>query len=404
MYQNFTQKLVTIDHFKNYASLKNHKIKTNSFFIASFFISLILFASCGTNTYLSNGYGVEIKTSINSFGNYNMVGKTFYIESGDKNVSSNDVEFQEYANYVATSLKLQGAIETQDKINADMCILVNYGISNESYTETVPIPIWGQTGISSISTTSTTTGSAYGNAYGSATRVGNSVYGQSNGSVYGNSTTNTMTSVNPSYGVTGFANVERRVSLYNRILNIYGYDNKQISSPTMLWKTNLSSSGNSSNFRNVLPYMAFAAWGNMGKNNNVNEYDTFLDDYFFLCWKKGILLNSNVTTFPNYNFTNADNIMQIAIVVKSLDETIVVFRKSGCPSWYSISPKAYIEYNGQKYQVKSASGYKLGKKIRNECGKRYLQLYFQPIPLNAKNINISDGTKKGWLWSGVAIK
>lgn len=365
---------------------------------------LILLTSCGSTTYLSNGYGTRYVTSINSFGNYNVVGKTFYIESGDKNVSSSDVEFREYANYVATSLKLQGAKETNDKKNADMCILLNYGISNESYTETVPIPIWGQTGISSINTTSTTTSSAYGSASGSATKIGNSVYGQSSGSAYGNSTTNTTTRVNPNYGITGYTSVDRRVSMYCRVLNIYGYDNKQTSSATMLWKTNLSSCGKSSNFRNVLPYMAYAAWGNMGKSSSGNEENTtFEEDYFFRCWKQGALSNNNLTTFPKYTSTNADNGMLIAIVEKLSNETIIVFRKSGCSGWYSISPQTYIEYNGQKYQVKSADGYELGKKIRNECGTRYLRLHFQPIPSNAKTINISEGTKNGWVWNGLKI-
>lgn len=96
--------------------------------------------------------------------------------------------------------------------------------------------------------------------------------------------------------------------------------------------------------------------------------------------------------------------MQIAIVEKLSTETIVVFRKSGCISWYSISPQTYIEYNGQKYMVKSADGYELGKKIRNECGTRYLRLHFQAIPSYAKNINISEGMKNGWVWNGVSLK
>jgi hypothetical protein len=360
-------------------------------------VFLCLLNSCWTTTYLSNGYGDHMTTSVNSFGNYDVACKTFYIESGDKNVSSHDVEFKEYANYVAASLKLQGSTETNDKKNADMCILVNYGISDESYTETIPFPIWGQTGISSISTTSNTTGFAYG----SASRIGNSVYG----SVYGNSSTNTTTRVNPTYGVTGYTSVDRRVSMFCRFLNIYAYDNKQTSDATMLWKTNLTSCGYLSNMRYILPYMAYAAWGNMGKSTGGNEeYTIFLEDYYFKCWKQGVLFNSNLTGFPHCASTNADKSMQIAIVEKLSTETIVVFRKSGCPGWYSISPLAHIEYKGQKYQVKSADGYKLGKKIFNECGTRYLRLHFQAVPLNAKTINISEGTKNGLVWNGVSIK
>ena len=96
--------------------------------------------------------------------------------------------------------------------------------------------------------------------------------------------------------------------------------------------------------------------------------------------------------------------MQIAIVEKLSNETIIVFRKSGCHGWYSISPETYIEYNGQKYKVKSADGYELGKKIRNECGTRYLRLHFQAIPSIVKTINISEGVKNGWFWNGVTIK
>jgi hypothetical protein len=129
-----------------------------------------------------------------------------------------------------------------------------------------------------------------------------------------------------------------------------------------------------------------------------------LEDYYFRCWKQGVLFNDNLVGFPEYTSTNADNHMQIVIIEKLSTETIVVFRKSGCINWYSISPQTYIEYNGQKYMVKSTDGYELGKNIRNECGTRYLRLHFQAIPSSAKIINISEGTKNGWVWKGVAIR
>lgn len=359
-------------------------------------IFVALLYSCASTSYL-NYSTPQYTTSVSSFGNYNLVGKTFYIESGDKSVTSSDVEFREYAKYIANSLNLQGAKETSDKRNADMCILVNYGISDESYTETVPFPIWGQTGISSINTTSNTTGSAYG----SATRIGNSVYG----SVQGNSSTNTTTRVNPTYGITGYTSVDRRVRQYCRVLNVYSYDNKQTTEPTMLWKTNLLSCGSSSDFRKVLPYMAYTAWGKMGNSTDGNEsYTTLEDDYFFRCWKQGILNQTNITTFPNVNQTNVSSYMQIAIVEKTNTETILVLRKSGCPSWYRIDPNTYIEYSGQKYFIKSVDNYTLGQKIRKECGVRYLRLHFPSIPSNAKYINVKENVKDGWEWNGVSVR
>jgi hypothetical protein len=369
------------------------------------FLACILISSCRT-TYLPNGYGVAYTTSVNSFGNYNLLGKTFYIESGDNNISSNDVEFKEYASYISESLKLSGATEIKDKTNADMCVLLNYGISDESYIEAVPVPIWGQTGISSISTTSQTIGTSFGSASGSATRVGNSVYGSARGSSTGISTTTTTTNVTPSYGITGYSSVNRRVNLFRRVLNIYAYDNKQTSNPIMLWKTNLISDGSSRDLRVVLPYMAYLSWGRLGKSNGgYEDFTVFENDYFFQCWKQGVLSNSNITTYPQYATTNRRrNYLQIAIVEKLANETIVVFKKSGCQRRYEIYPTIYIEANGQRYYVRSADGYRLGRKITKECGTRYITLHFDPIPANTNVINISESDGfRGGKWNGLKI-
>ena len=77
------------------------------------FAFVLLLNSCAPTIYINRrtqGY----EAHINSFGDYNLVGKTFYIASGDKNISSSDVEFREYAKYVKFSMELQGAIETHD--------------------------------------------------------------------------------------------------------------------------------------------------------------------------------------------------------------------------------------------------------------------------------------------------
>jgi hypothetical protein len=390
---------------KNGASPKSLMSRGNCMMIVSAF--LLFLSSCVSTTYLSNGYGTRYETSVNSFGNYNMVGKTFYIESGDNNISSTDVEFREYADYVAISLELQGAIETSDKKNADMCILVNYGITDESYTESVPMPVWGRTGISSINTISQTNASAYGSAYGSATLIGNSVYGSAYGSVSGNSATNTNTQVNYNYGITGFHNVDRKVTVFRRVMNIYTYDNQQTANPRMIWKTNLLSDGYSNDLRKIIPYMAYTAWGKMGKSSDGwKDWLTFDNDYYYQCWKNGSLLSQNVIGFPKIKTTNVPDYITIALVEKKQDETIVVIRKTGCINWYNIASTIYIEYAGRKYNVKYADYYKLGTKIVKECGTRYIRLHFPAIPKNATSINISEGdnVKKGFRWEGVAIR
>jgi hypothetical protein len=334
-------------------------------------IGLLFFASCSFTTYLPSEYSSNhITTSINSFGNYNFFNKTFYIESGDENISSNDVEFKEYANYLANCLKFfRGAKEIEDKKNADICILINYGISDESYIEQVPIPIYGNKGISSIST-------------------------RTRGSVK-------TTNVSYNTGITGYNNVNQRVDNYYRFLNIYGYDNN---STNMLWKVNLSSSGSNNDLRYILPYMIYSASSSIGVSSEITQKRTIYNgNYFFKNWKNGKAFNDNYTEMPKYSSTNAIDNIKIASVEKLSTETIVVIYKYGCVNW-SISPKTYIEYNGQKYMIKNADDYELGKKIKKECGARYVRLHFQAIPLNAKNINISEGTKKGLMWKDVSLK
>lgn len=104
-------------------------------------------SSCASTTYLNNG--LEYVTRVDHFGDYDVKGKTFYFESGDESVSSNDVEFKEYAGYYAENLRIKGAKETTDKENADICILMNYCITDESYQETIPVPDFGKTTIAS---------------------------------------------------------------------------------------------------------------------------------------------------------------------------------------------------------------------------------------------------------------
>ncbi|KAA6303677.1 MAG: hypothetical protein EZS26_000228 [Candidatus Ordinivivax streblomastigis] len=367
--------------------------------IACFCLCVLLFSGCAIPHYWNADIPIY-HASLNSFGDYNVTGKTFYIESGDNNISSNDVEFREYGKYIAESLKLSGATETDDKTKADMCVLVNYSISDESYVETVPLPVWGRTGISSISTTSNTTGSVYG----SALKIGNSVYG----SAYANSTTNTTTNVTPSYGITGYTSVDRRVNRFRRVLNIYAYDNKQPSTPIMLWKTNLISDGNSSDLREIVPVMAYFAWGEMGKSSGqAKKKSIYINDLFFHCWKLGTLSHAtNITLFPNCNSTNVSTNIKIAYVEKVSDKTMVILRKLGCLD-YRISPEMYIEYNGQKYRLRGGHNYnryEIGKKIRNECGIRYFLLEFPPIPSNANSINITENIQNGMEWIGVKLK
>lgn len=194
----------------------------------------------------------DYHAEISSFGDYDMSGKTFFILSGDSRISNNDLEFQYYRDIITQCMLRNKAIPTNNYDSADVCILLDYDITDESYVATRSIPIWGPTGISSITTTQTTTGnvSGYGSSYGSASAYssGNSAYGYGSGSSYGNvsgsSTTRTTQNYNYNYGVTGYREKSYKIDIYRRVFNLYAYDNKiREGEPIMLWRTNVISDG-----------------------------------------------------------------------------------------------------------------------------------------------------------------
>lgn len=338
--------------------------------------------------------------AVNSWGDYNFTDKTFYIESSNESVSSSDLEFREYADYLIEDLKLLGAKITRDKQNADMCILMNYSIADKSYVEIVPVPIIGKTGISSINTISNTRGSAYGSIYSS----GNYTYG----SVYGSSTTNSRTQVNYNYGVIGYNNIPVRRTQFDRVVNIYAYDNKDTSSqPTMLWKINLFSSGTSNDIREVVPYIMYIAWYKLGKNTTGWEgYSVFARDYLFLCWKSGYLSKPTCTLFPDYyKRTEISRVMRIVFVQKLNNETIICLKKQLSSIRYAISPYTYIQYKEKRVKISHIDNYKLGTKIKQE----YIIMHF---PARLDNVNLFDlieytsakGNNYSFEWRGIKTK
>lgn len=367
-------------------------MKKNILVISLTLVFALLLTGCSTTYYYSessvNAKRSRLQTSINSFGNYNLQGKTFYIESGNDKISSNDLEFLEYADYVAKSLKSNGANKINDKKNADMCILVTYEISDKSYTETVPLPIWGRTGISSISTTSRTLGTAYGTAQS-------------------NYLTSTTTNVIPSYGITGYSSVDKKVTMFRRVLNIYAYDNKQPNEAIMLWKTNILSDGSSSDLRNVLPAMAFCGIEYLGKSNReTKNLSIFEDQENFLSWKEGSLPDPNVVSYPKFYSSNANpNKIVISKISRTTNETIIEFVAYNSDTWFTISPSTYIEFDMQKFKVISADNIKLGE--MNDITKYRaweFRLHFPAIPSNVDYINISEGEYPGWKWDSVILK
>ena len=382
------------------------KVKRTQKLLMLFLMAVILMtmSSCATLALVSDtdGNRTYYNVYVNTFGNYNLKGKTYYIESGDESISSNDLEFREYAEYLKKDLMVHGAKESLDKSTADICILMNYCIADKSYQESIPVPEYGRTSIASTETKGNTTTYYY------------------------------------NYGTTGYHYVQHDVSQFLRIVNVYAYDNKNVDSkPIMLWKTNVSSEGKSNSLRKVVPYMLYAACPYMGKNTegaiscSANE-----EGHLFNCWKQGLYSNPGfflldmdipidrfIRNNVNINKTYQMVHFKIKYVRKLKDETVVCVEKKGFlwdyKSYYSFSPDLYLK-NGNKevkishvdcnivgviplaygdnYVKRCKIDYKLGEyltdshDVYDRMGEKYFILHF-PVGLgDAKTFEIIEYT------------
>ena len=259
---------------------------------------------------VANAFSRDIyESEVQSFGNYNMVGKTFYVISADPKVSNKDLEFQDYKDYITQCLILKGAILCENSDSADVCVLFDYGVVDKSYVANVAIPIWG------ITITS---------------RYINTI-------------------------VTGVLNSKEDIQDYRRVINLYAYDNKdRTSDPVMLWKTNIASSGISRDLQEVLPYIAHAAIPYMGKQTNGIKTQTIssckievslIREKYYL--EKGLSLVSTV---------KETNGLPLEVHSISQDEwstsiNIIAKKMIGAFSFPTFKRQTYLVCNGQKYPI-----------------------------------------------------
>ena len=274
--------------------------------------------------------GYIYESEIQSFGNYDMEGKTFYVISADPKVSNKDLEFQDYKDYITQCLMLKNAIPCENSDSADVCILFDYGLVDKSYVANVAIPIWGITGATFITTTSRYIG-------------GNGIL----------QTSNTIGTLNT--GITGIFNKTETVEEYRRVINLYAYDNKdRTSDPVMLWKTNVSSQGTSRDLQEVIPYIAYSAIPHMGKQTNgiktltispcKIEVSLIREKYYL---EKGISLVSTV---------KETNGLPLEVHSISQDEwstsiNIISKKMIGVFSFPTFKRQTYLVCNGQKYPI-----------------------------------------------------
>jgi len=214
----------------------------------SLFISLI---SCAS---------IDLSVSSINRPNTNINNSVFVIPS-NKNIDINDLIFQEFLSDIKIALETNGYTVTSNPEEADQVVLLEYGISDPQ-TNTVLVPQIGKTKIDSTNTTGLLTPGT-------------------NTTTYSGTTT-----YNYEYGITGY--VPRQETVYTRVLILTSYDWKLFSTTEkaiQLWKTDVISTGSSSDLREVFPYMVLASENYLGSNTGkkikitINKSDTRVVKY-----------------------------------------------------------------------------------------------------------------------------
>ena len=190
-------------------------------------------------TFLGGCSVTQVNTQIDSYSRENSISKNRYIlVPSNKDISPDNFEFKEYSGYMDKVLSEKGFIKSISKSDADVIIFFAYGIGSPQIKNyQYSVPVFGQTGVSSASTTG-------------------------NYNTFGNTTTYSgNTTYTPTYGITGMTTHTGSVTLYTRMLVLDAYDYQDLikNKTNQLWKVTAISEGQANDLRDIIPYLIISA-------------------------------------------------------------------------------------------------------------------------------------------------
>ena len=187
--------------------------------------------------------------------------KTYFLLPGNKDGKANDLQFQEFAMYTENALNMQGFKKAASIDDAEIAILLSYGISDpQTYEYTYSVPIYGQTGVSSSKTSG-------------------SIYSYSNSASYSQTTNYT-----PSYGIIGSSVHVGTDVVFARHLVITGIDLEEfkqtgkVEDAQEIWSTKANSLGASGDLREIFPILLIASQKHISENTGKKIYYSIRDD------------------------------------------------------------------------------------------------------------------------------
>lgn len=179
--------------------------------------------------------------------------KRYILVPGNKDCSPSDLQFLEFARYTDNALSSEGFIKVESIDEAEVLIILNYGISDPYvYEYTYETPIWGQTGVNTQTT------------YGTVNTFGNML------------TYSSQTQYTPTYGVVGSKTQIGKDMVFFRYFILSGVDLEEfkktnnIEDAKNLWvtKANSNSIGSPGDLRKIFPILVVASQKHIARNTN----------------------------------------------------------------------------------------------------------------------------------------
>jgi hypothetical protein len=218
--------------------------------LITYFI-LITLLGCMTTKIINN----SLPISIDSYGDENeLTDRTYIILPYDSSVASNILLFNELSLYVNRTLVEKGYKLTKNYDSASCIIFFKYGTSSpQTFEREIYLPIYGQTGISS----STTTGSGALKYYPGSTVLNYK----------------TETSYNANYGVVGQRTIKTSETYYAHYLILSAFEKKTLKDDfnrSIRWKIISKVVAKDSDLRRIFPFIILGSQSYIGKNSHQN--------------------------------------------------------------------------------------------------------------------------------------
>lgn len=334
--------------------------------------TLVLFAVCVLTSLHAYAQWSTVKYEhyyYECYGEVDLKGATFTILPADESIAPDNPKFMWYAQQTAPWVMLRGANYVTSVDEAELVLLLDYGIG-ETTPRVYNKPIWGRTGV--ISSTST---------------------------VRGNKISTTYT---PSYGVTGYQ--QNMVNQYRKHIEMYLYDANTSNGMTLLWQAAIEMVGASSNLQSMFPAMLYKLGkeGWVGRQHSSGDkqslFDWDWDSVYnlmlpyatraiadnYVPWRKLWMPMSDPMTISTYDMQKKKDCYIIPSAIVQTDAFARVYFYVLCPDepkWKisDLSNLYILLPDGKKYYAKAAQGLKKGKTLSG-LRQRTFTVDFEPLP------------------------